>query len=64
MTMTQMTASEAVATKTLPPKMTGEKVCVFYGDKQALFDVDLSIEANQVTSLIGPKCHFPAIPVA
>jgi len=55
MTMTQMTATEPVAAKTLPPKMTGEKVCVFYADKQALFDVDLSIEANQVTSLIGPS---------
>jgi phosphate transport system ATP-binding protein len=38
-----------------PPKMTGEKVGVFYGEKQALFDVDLKIVANQVTSLIGPS---------
>jgi len=37
------------------PKMTGEKVGVFYGEKQALFDVDLKIVANQVTSLIGPS---------
>jgi phosphate transport system ATP-binding protein len=37
------------------PKMTGDKVGVFYGAKQALFDVDLEIEENRVTSLIGPS---------
>lgn len=36
-------------------KMRGRNVCVFYGDKQALFDVDLDIGTNQVTSLIGPS---------
>lgn len=30
-------------------------VSVFYGDKQALFDIDLDIYENQVTSLIGPS---------
>jgi phosphate transport system ATP-binding protein len=35
--------------------MQGEKVCVFYGEKQALFDVDLKIEQYNVTSLIGPS---------
>jgi phosphate transport system ATP-binding protein len=38
-----------------PPKMVGDKVNVFYGGKQALFDVDLRIEENSVTSLIGPS---------
>ncbi|WP_316858878.1 phosphate ABC transporter ATP-binding protein PstB [uncultured Cohaesibacter sp.] len=38
-----------------PIKMSGEKVTVHYGSKQALFDVDLKIEENQVTSLIGPS---------
>ena len=38
-----------------PVKMSGKKVCVFYGEKQALFDVDLDIAANSVTSLIGPS---------
>lgn len=38
-----------------PPKMQGEKVGVFYGEKQALFDVDLKIEQFNVTSLIGPS---------
>ena len=30
-------------------------VSVFYGDKQALFDVNLDIYANEVTALIGPS---------
>ncbi|WP_371359441.1 phosphate ABC transporter ATP-binding protein PstB [Cohaesibacter sp. ES.047] len=38
-----------------PIKMSGEKVTVHYGQKQALFDVDLLIEENKVTSLIGPS---------
>ena len=36
-------------------KMKGDKVSVFYGDKQALFDVDLDVPANNVVSLIGPS---------
>jgi phosphate transport system ATP-binding protein len=36
-------------------KMKGEKVNVFYGTKQALFDVDLDICERQVTALIGPS---------
>ncbi len=36
-------------------KMTARKVDVFYGDKQALFDVDLDIHEHQVISLIGPS---------
>jgi phosphate transport system ATP-binding protein len=35
--------------------MQGDKVGVFYGEKQALFDVDLKIEQFNVTSLIGPS---------
>ena len=38
-----------------PPKMTGRNVNVFYGDKQAMFDVDLDVPANAVTALIGPS---------
>ena len=38
-----------------PPKMTGEKVGVFYGEKQALFDVDLDVPERMVTALIGPS---------
>ncbi len=36
-------------------KMRGRKVGVFYGEKQALFDVDLDVCQNQVTALIGPS---------
>ena len=37
------------------PAMRGDKVNVFYGAKQALFEVSLDIQRNQVTSLIGPS---------
>ena len=36
-------------------KMAGKDVRVYYGDKQALFDVNLEIGAQQVTALIGPS---------
>ncbi len=36
-------------------RMRGEDVNVFYGQKQALFDVSLDIPANTVTALIGPS---------
>ena len=35
--------------------ITARNVSVFYGDKQALFDIDLDVEANKVTALIGPS---------
>ncbi|MEM1049447.1 MAG: phosphate ABC transporter ATP-binding protein PstB [Pseudomonadota bacterium] len=38
-----------------PVKMRGRDVSVFYGEKQALFDVDLDVRERQVTSLIGPS---------
>jgi phosphate transport system ATP-binding protein len=36
-------------------KMLARGVDVFYGDKQALVEVDLDVVANQVTALIGPS---------
>lgn len=36
-------------------KMRGRDVSVYYGDSQALFDVNLDIGENQVTALIGPS---------
>ncbi|MEQ9684143.1 MAG: phosphate ABC transporter ATP-binding protein PstB [Rhodospirillales bacterium] len=36
-------------------KIKARDVKVFYGEKQALFDVNLDIRANEVTSLIGPS---------
>src|SRR3990172_1049286 len=35
------------------PKIDTQGVNVFYADKQALFDISLSITANRVTALIG-----------
>lgn len=50
-------AEVAAMLKTNTPeiKMKGEKVNVFYGEKQALFDVDLDVPSRQVTALIGPS---------
>ena len=53
-----MTASDGhngAARPNKPPKIVGRKVSVFYGDKQALFDVDLDIYENEVIALIGPS---------
>jgi len=36
-------------------KVAAQGLSVFYGEKQALFEVGLDINANQVTSLIGPS---------
>jgi len=37
------------------PMIVSRDVCVHYGDKQALFDINLDIEKHCVTSLIGPS---------
>jgi len=36
-------------------KISTKDVCVFYGDKQALFDISLDLPDNTVTALIGPS---------
>ena len=36
-------------------KMSARNLCVFYGDKQALFDIDMDIPERSVTALIGPS---------
>lgn len=53
-------ARESTETTNVEPaassaKITSKGVNVFYGEKQALFDVDLNIPENSVTSLIGPS---------
>ena len=58
--MSETTLEKAVAGKmsNLPnekAKMLGNKVGVFYGEKQALFDVELDVRENQETALIGPS---------
>ncbi len=40
---------------TTPAKMSAENVNVFYGSKQALFDVNLEMPTCSVTALIGPS---------
>jgi phosphate transport system ATP-binding protein len=56
MTVMQQVAPQASDVRpSKVPAMEGDKVSVFYGAKQALFDVSLAIEKNQVTSLIGPS---------
>lgn len=37
------------------PKMRTENVDVFYGDKQAIYDVSLDIGSNEVIAMIGPS---------
>ncbi len=37
------------------PKVATRDLCVFYGEKQALFDVSLAVPEHQVTALIGPS---------
>ncbi len=39
----------------LPTKVAARSVSVFYGDKQALFDVSLDMPEKSVTALIGPS---------
>jgi len=53
MTMTETV--EATAADNVPAKMTSRDVDVHYGEKQALFKVDLDILRNRVTALIGPS---------
>ncbi|MGE0628542.1 MAG: phosphate ABC transporter ATP-binding protein PstB [Hyphomicrobiaceae bacterium] len=45
----------AIESRTDGRKLTARKICVFYGAKQALFDVDIDILDNSVTAFIGPS---------
>jgi phosphate transport system ATP-binding protein len=59
--MFQETSSQAAAVAEitsgglLAPKISARRLNVFYGHKQALFDVDLDIFPRGVTALIGPS---------
>jgi len=37
------------------PKLSARDVCVYYGEKQAIYDVSLDIGKNEVIALIGPS---------
>tara|TARA_B100001564_G_C20549949_1_gene628593 strand:- start:207 stop:992 length:786 start_codon:yes stop_codon:yes gene_type:complete len=47
--------SDPKESKSKKLRMQAQNVDVFYGDKQALFGVDMDIQKNQVTALIGPS---------
>ena len=49
------TASVPSPTMAAAAKMSAKKVNLWYGPKQALFDVDIDIADRQVTALIGPS---------
>ena len=49
------TGAAAISRVTAPVKIAARDVSVFYGDKQALFDVSLDIQDKTVTALIGPS---------
>jgi phosphate transport system ATP-binding protein len=55
--MTEADIERNLAASTNEPsiKMKGDKVSVYYGEKRALFDVNLDVRQNQVTALIGPS---------
>ncbi len=51
------TSSSTVTAAAIPvlPRVQAKGLSVFYGEKQALFDIDLAIVPNAVTALIGPS---------
>ena len=53
--LTQEHASFAPAAPSTAAKVAAQNCSVFYGDKQALFDINLDIMPNEVTALIGPS---------
>ncbi len=52
---TQVTMRDAPPQPTAAVKIKTRKVSVFYGEKQALYDISLSIPERCVTALIGPS---------
>ena len=55
MAAVEISEETSAVTGTGRAKMRGTGVSVHYGDKQALFDVDLDIMEHEVTALIGPS---------
>ena len=54
-TETDMASSARSQDKRIDPKITVEATDFFYGEKQALFKVDLAVPRHQVTAFIGPS---------
>jgi phosphate transport system ATP-binding protein len=55
MTVLEQPVTNALSDRDLDVKMSARNVNVFYGEKQALFDIDLDIRRNHITALIGPS---------
>ncbi len=53
--LNKMDTKSVADTVDLRTKISSSNMDVFYGDKQALFGVNLDLYENQVTSLIGPS---------
>ena len=54
-TVAENESTVGIDTSNVPIKITARDVKVFYGEKQALFDVDLDVRQQKVTALIGPS---------
>lgn len=54
-TETPMASSASSQDKEPDPKITVEAASFFYGERQALFKIDLAVPRHQVTALIGPS---------
>src|SRR5689334_22328118 len=52
---TQVKQTSTARADIAPIKITAREISVHYGDKQALFGVDLDIRDKSVTALIGPS---------
>lgn len=55
---TQSASTEAANDPGIPaikPKVHAEDICVYYGDSQALMDINLNVPEKHVTALIGPS---------
>ena len=50
-----MTSSEGTPDQNLDPKIVVEDVNFYYGEKQALFKINLVIPKHKVTAFIGPS---------
>ena len=55
MTLSDKSAAAVASARDTDAIIRASKVNVHYGDKQALFDVDLDVVENSVTALIGPS---------
>ena len=53
--LTHTYSSDDKTSQGIQNKLSTESLSVFYGSKQALFDIDLNMREKEITSLIGPS---------